>query len=100
VGLIGNEDNPANLMYLGVFSVAIIGALLARFQPRGMVRTLLATALAQALVTAIALITGQQNAPESSVTEILTVNWFFILLWVVSALLFRNAAQDHAPKDI
>jgi hypothetical protein len=95
VGLIGSEENPANLMYLGVLSIALIGALLARFQPRGMIITLLATALAQALVTAIALITGQQHLPESSVPEILTVNWFFIVLWIVSAILFRNADLDQ-----
>ena len=34
VGLIGSEDNPANLMYLGVLAVGIIGALVARFDAR------------------------------------------------------------------
>jgi hypothetical protein len=50
VGIIGTEDNPANLMYGGVLAVGIIGALIARFQPDGMARALFATALAQALV--------------------------------------------------
>jgi hypothetical protein len=31
----GSEDNPANLMYGGVLTVGIFGALLARFQPEG-----------------------------------------------------------------
>ena len=34
VGLIGNEENPANLMYIAVLAVGLIGAYFARFQPR------------------------------------------------------------------
>lgn len=46
VGVIGNEGNPANLMYGGVLAIGIIGAILARSQPHGMARALEATALA------------------------------------------------------
>jgi hypothetical protein len=56
VGLIGSEDNPANLMYGGVLAVGAIGAIIARFQPLGMARALSATALAQFLVPIVALI--------------------------------------------
>ena len=63
VGLIGTEDNPANLMYVGVLAVGIIGAVIARFQPHGMARALFATALAQMLVPVIALIAGM-GAPR------------------------------------
>jgi len=31
VGIIGSEDNPANLMYGGVLAIGIIGAVIARF---------------------------------------------------------------------
>src|ERR687893_1141155 len=58
VGIIGSEDNPANLMYGGVLAVGIVGALVARFRPLGMARALVATALAQALVAVIALAAG------------------------------------------
>jgi thiazole synthase ThiGH ThiG subunit len=44
VGIIGSEDNPANIMYLGVHAVLILGALLALFRPQGMARALFATA--------------------------------------------------------
>ena len=50
VGLIGSEDNPANLMYGGVLVVGVIGAVIARLEPLGMARALFATALAQFLV--------------------------------------------------
>ena len=58
VGVLGREGNPADWMYIGVFAVGIICAIAARFRPAGMARALFATALAQALVAAIALIAG------------------------------------------
>jgi hypothetical protein len=89
VGIIGSEDNPANLMYAGVLAVGAIGAVIARFRPHGMARAMVATALAQALVAVIALITG------FGYTLILT--GFFVALWLTSARLFRKAARERAP---
>ena len=98
VGLIGTEDNPANLMYIGVLAVGIIGAIIARFQPHGMARALFATALAQALVAVIALIAGMQHHRGSSVAEILMLTGFFAALWLISAWLFRKAARGGAER--
>src|SRR5687768_3989007 len=53
-GIIG--DGPVNLMYVGVLAVGFIGALIARFEPRGMALALFATAVAQMLVFAAALV--------------------------------------------
>ena len=92
VGIIGSEDNPANLMYVGVLAVGIIGAIIARFQPHGMARALFATALAHALVPVIALIIWKP--PLTSV--VLGVNVFFVGLWVGSALLFRSASATRS----
>lgn len=87
VGIIGSEDDPINLLYFGVLAVAAIGALIARLRPGGMARALFATALAQVLVTLIALIVE----PDPEVLEILMANGFFIVLWVGSAWLFLRA---------
>ncbi len=91
VGIIGDEGDLANLMYFGVLAVGFIGAIIARFQPHGMARALFATALAQALVTVIALI-AELGSPWSGTGEILISNGFFIALWVGSALLFRRTS--------
>lgn len=91
VGIIGSEDNPANLMYIGVLAVGIIGALFARFQPHGMARALFATALAQALVAVIALI-ARLGYPWSGPLELTLLNGFFVVLFAGSAWLFRRAA--------
>jgi hypothetical protein len=96
VGIIGTEDNPANLMYGGVLVVGFIGAVIARFRPDGLARALFATALAQAVVAAIALIAGMQS-PVSPAIEILGLNGFFAALWLGSAWLFRKAAREQAP---
>lgn len=92
VGVIGKEGDPANLMYAGVLAVGIIGSIIARFQPRGMARALSMTAIAQALVAAIALIAGL-GSPSSGPGEILMLNGFFVALFVGSAWLFRRAAR-------
>jgi len=94
VGIIGSEDDPANLMYVGVLAVGIIGAVIARFRPHGMARALFATALAQALVAVIVLIFGL-GLPWSPPVEILALNGFFIALFVGSALLFRYAGREQ-----
>jgi hypothetical protein len=94
VGIIGSEDNPANLMYIGVLAVGITGATIARFRPRGMARALFATALAQALAAVVALIFGL-GLPWSPPVEILAVNGFFVVLFVGSALLFRYAGRGQ-----
>lgn len=95
VGIIGSEGNPANLMYLGVLAVGMVGAIVARFRPRGMARALLATALAQALVAVIALLAGMHRSSASSAPEILILNGFFVALFVGAALLFRYAARKQ-----
>jgi hypothetical protein len=92
VGIIGKDGDPANLMYFGVLAVGIIGATIARFQPQGMARALFATALAQAVVTVIALTAGL-GLPWSGPAEILMLNGFFVALFVGSAWLFRRSAH-------
>jgi hypothetical protein len=92
VGIIGKDGDPANLMYFGVLAVGLIGAITTRLRPQGMARTLFAMSLAQALVTAIALIAGL-GFPWSGPAEILGLNGFFIALFAGSAWLFRRAAR-------
>lgn len=86
VGIIGTEDNPANLMFGGVIAIGIIGALIARFQPQGMARALLATAIAQALAAVTGLVVGWGE-------EAVVLPIFFTALWLASAGLFRKAAR-------
>ena len=94
VGIIGSEDNEANLMYGGVLVVGAIGALIARFRAEGMARVLFATALAQTLVAVIALVGRMGSGP----LEIVTINGFFVALFVGSAVLFWKAARGRPDR--
>jgi hypothetical protein len=95
-GLIGIEDDdPANLLYVGVLAIGFIGAIIARLQPRGLARALFATALAQAFVGAIAL----ELPNTASSVQIVIVHGVFVALFAGAALLFRYAAQKgFAPR--
>ena len=100
VGIIGSENNDANLMYGGVIAIGIIGAIIVRFQPHGMARAMFATALAQMLVPVIALIIWPPQVISwgaADVFGVFVLNAFFVMLWVGSALLFRNAAREQPP---
>ncbi len=98
VGIIGSEDNHANLMYGGVLVVGAIGAIIARFKPEGMARVLFAMALAQTLVAMIALV-GRLGSPHSGPLEMVSVNGFFVALFVGSAVLFWKAARGRPDPD-
>jgi hypothetical protein len=98
VGIIGSEDNPANLMYGGVLAVAILGGLIARFRPHGMARALAATALAQAFVGVIALVAGLGSTGANWPRVIIVLTGFFSALWLLSAWLFRRAARGRLPQ--
>lgn len=99
VGIIGSEDEPANLLYAGVLAVGGIGAFLSRLEPRGMARALLATALAQAIVPAVAF--GVFRPRIDSVDDLwgllvsLAGNACFAIVFLGSALLFRHAAHQN-----
>jgi hypothetical protein len=98
IGAVGVIDGSDGL-YLGVFAVAIGGAVIARFRPRGMAIALVATALAQAVVTVYAIGAGLVPA-ENTVSQVLAIGAFFVTLWLASAWLFGRAARGsagHAP---
>jgi hypothetical protein len=89
VGIIGSEDNPANLMYAGVLAIGATGAILARLRAKGMAIALVVMAVAQGLVSATAVIGGYFTVPLDAV---------FISLWLASAWLFHTAARQETAS--
>ena len=89
VGIIGNEENPFNLLYFAVMGVAAIGTVAARFRASGMAVAMAAAAAAQVAVAVVALAGGL------GFTGPITV--FFGGLWLISAFLFRKAAGEREP---
>ena len=92
VGLIGSENNPANLMYAGVLAIALVGSAVARGTPSGMARALTLTALAQVLAGVVALATKAGVTGESWPREVIVLTAFFSAMWFGSAWLIRKSA--------
>jgi len=90
VGIVGNEDNPVNLLFFGILGVGAITAPLGRFRPVGMARALYATAIAQAAVTAYIALAGHGY--------VFVLSGFFIAAWLTAAHLFQVAHEGSAPQ--
>ena len=90
VGMLGSERNPANLLFGGVLAIGVIGTLVARFRPQGMVRVMYATAAAQGAMALYALFGGY-----AGVTPHIAM---FAIPWLVSAQLFRKAAREQSAE--
>lgn len=88
VGLIGTEDNPANLMYLAVLAVLIVGGVKSHFNPRGLAITLFASVAVQSVITLIALANQLDSA-----SQLLMVNSLFIILFGLAGALLRCGAS-------
>jgi hypothetical protein len=100
VGIIGDEGNDANLMFFGVLAVGVIGSVVARFHPRGMARAMLVTAMAQAAAAAVAVIAGLGATGPAWPGDVLVLTTFFVLMWLVSAWLFRKSIPRRYPGDL
>jgi hypothetical protein len=87
VGLIGSEDNPFNRLFLGVILLALLGAALAGFRAGGMALATAAAAAAQLLLSVFGAFTDLRGGILSAL---------FAGLWLMSAALFRRAAQNQS----
>lgn len=94
VGVIGNENNPANLLYVAVFGVIVLGALLSRLGARGMSIALFLAALAQILVPLVAWLARIGPAEALARPGVWIITAMFVAIWIAAALLFRTAARD------
>lgn len=94
VGIIGNEDNPLNLIFFGVIAAAIVGSIVARFKADGMARAMAVAGFLQAAIGigVFALDAGAAEPPGA--IGLLLLIEFFALTWFISACLFRTAAHS------
>ncbi|HET9639161.1 MAG TPA: hypothetical protein VFP12_08130 [Allosphingosinicella sp.] len=89
VGFIGDEGNPVNLVFFGVLTLALGGAVIVRFRAEGMARAMAVTAGAQVAAGAL----GVAMVPD--VLGFLVGTALFVPLWLLSAWLFARAARDE-----
>jgi len=99
VGIIGEPDDLANLMYVAVLAIGAVIAFAGRFRPGAMSRAMFAMAAAQVLVAAVTLI-ARLGIPPGKPFWVFVVNSLFFALFVGSGLLFRRAhASDTESLD-
>ncbi len=91
VGIIGSEDNPANLLYLVVLAVTALGALWVRFRARGMSKVLYLSAALQLGVELVIQVADLGAAP--------VINTAFALLWLLAAGLLRNSDPERLDPE-
>ena len=84
VGMIGDEGNAYNLLFLGLIPLSLIAAAIARFRAAGLAAAMAVTGLAQAAIAVAGMSTDLRGGVFSLV---LSGSWF------LSALLFRSAAR-------
>ncbi len=99
VGLIGSGPNAANIMFMGVPVVGLIGAFLSDFTARGLERTMYAMVGSLIVVAIIALLGNMQQYPAASTVEIVGVSGGFGFLYAVCGLIFRYAATQASSKQ-
>lgn len=85
VGIVGNEENPINLVFFGVVAIAMIGSPLVGFRAARLRWVLYLTAAAQALTA----LTALQAEPF-----VLVFCGVTTALWLAAATLFGQAAKD------
>ena len=95
VGFLGDEGNPANLMFLLVLAVAVGGAVLSHARAAGMSKTMLAVAAVQVLVAGIGYAAGRASSGSAGVYEVVMGSTLFGGLWLLAAALFGWAARDE-----
>ncbi len=97
VGIIGSENQDANLLYGAVFLVGLIGALISRFKAKGMSTTLLVASVVQMMVpiTAIIIWPPSEISWSPSVPGVFLLSGFFAFLFYLSSMLFKRSANNH-----
>ena len=93
VGIIGNENNPLNLLFFGVIAAALVGSIIARFRAAGMARAMIIVAAIEGLIGITTFILGPGAAEPPGALGLLGLIEFFALMWLLSAWCFRRAAR-------
>lgn len=94
VGFLGDEDEPANLMFAGVLALAVLGSVVARFRAGGMARAMFAATAAQVAIAVIAVAAGLGSPGPAGLYEAVLGTGVFAALWLAAGGLFLRAASE------
>jgi hypothetical protein len=98
VGIIGSEQNGANLLYAGVVAVVVGGAIVSRVRSAGLMRTCVAAATLQALIGLAAVTVGWGADGPIWPHDVIGVTAILVAIWLGAAALFARATRDQARR--
>jgi len=85
VGIIGDEQNPRNLVFFAIPALGYVGALIGRFRAPVMIRLLIGMAAVQFSTVLM--------APADMLRIMIPFTGLFVGLWLLSALLIRRSIR-------
>ncbi|MCL5050143.1 MAG: hypothetical protein M1473_06395 [Firmicutes bacterium] len=91
VGIIGNEENPANAMYLSVLGLVAVGSIVVRAKANAMSWLMIATAITQLCISLAAVLL---EIP-ADLQPAFFLNSAFAILWLIAAGLFKVASGRY-----
>ena len=94
VGIVGNEDNPINLVFFVTILIALAGSIAGRFKADGMARAMAVTFVFQAIVGVIVFAADLGRGEPPGAIGLLILILGLASFWLASAALFRRAAAD------
>ncbi len=92
VGIIGSENNPGNLLYLGVLLLAIVGTVVAAGKASRMVWVMILSAIATVAAPVIAYAGIADPASDVLGPEVFAATAIFAIGWSLAAFFFKKAA--------
>lgn len=98
LGLIADEGDRADMVYLAVFGSGLVGAAVARLRPSGMATTLFIMAAVQLTIGAVVLIIQLSAFPLFTAFKVLALNGFFAVMFAGSGWLFLQSARPGGAQ--
>ena len=94
VGMLGDEDNPANLLFAAIIGLVLLLGLIGNFSAAAMARACFVAAAAVLAVAIVAPIAGLGSSGTDAIREAVLSAALFVPLWSLAGLLFRRAATS------
>jgi len=99
VGIIGSENNDANMLYFGIILIGVLGSSVVRARPAGMVWVAATMAGAMILISVVALVGGWGVSGPIWPNDVLFITAFFAAIWGGSAFCFKQATTTIGGNE-